>query len=176
MNSQLPLARKEDLVVQNLPDEMLVYDCKTHKAFCLNKTSASVWNYCDGKTDVAEIALLMEKEFGSTISKDLVWLSISQLSQENLLAEKMELPSAMQGINRREVVRRTAIAAAIALPIISSITAPSAANAQSAAATCNQGTAFTTPAGTACPAGCGAGTNATCDNGAGVCSDANVCT
>lgn len=173
MNSPLPLARKDDLVVQNLLDETLVYDCKTFKASCLNKTSTSVWNYCDGKTDVAQIAVLMEKEFNSPVSEDLVWLSITQLGEENLLAEKPELPSAMNGINRREVIRRTAIAAAIALPIISSITAPPAASAQSRPVTCDTGGAFITPVGGTCPAGC---TNQeTCGSGGGTCNGSRQC-
>lgn len=174
MNLNLPLARKDDLVVQNLPDETLVYDCNTHKACCLNKTSASVWNYCDGKSSAAQISALMGKEFNSAVSEELVWLSISQLSDQNLLTEKAELPGTLKGLNRREVIRRTAIAAAIALPVISSITAPPAASAQSRQpVACDAGAAFITPAGSQCPAGC---TNQeTCDSGASNCDTTGRC-
>lgn len=173
MNLNLPLARKDDLVVQNLTDETLVYDCKIHKAFCLNKTSASVWNYCDGKNNAAQIAALMGKEFNSAVSEELVWLSISQLGEENLLAAQPEIPAAFNKINRREVIRRTAIAAAIALPVISAITAPPAASAASNAVACDTGQALITPVGSKCPAGC---TNQeTCGSGAGNCDGTGTC-
>ena len=48
----VPRARKEGLVVQDMPDELLVYDVDRHKAHCLNQTAALVWKRCDGKTSV----------------------------------------------------------------------------------------------------------------------------
>ena len=42
-NSQYPVARKSGLVVQEMPDEVLVYDLNSNKAHCLNQTAASVW-------------------------------------------------------------------------------------------------------------------------------------
>ncbi len=49
----LPLARKNELIIQELPEELLVYDLARHKAHCLNKTSAFIWKHCDGETTVA---------------------------------------------------------------------------------------------------------------------------
>ena len=43
-----PKARKENLVVQESNGEVLIYDLDTNKAFCLNETSALVWQACDG--------------------------------------------------------------------------------------------------------------------------------
>ena len=37
MSNQLPLARKDKLVVRELADEVLVYDLTRNKAFCLNR-------------------------------------------------------------------------------------------------------------------------------------------
>ena len=48
-NSQVPVARKQGLVVQEMPDEVLIYDLDTNKAHCLNQTAAFVWKSCDGK-------------------------------------------------------------------------------------------------------------------------------
>jgi len=44
----LPQARSEDLVIQDIGDEVLVYDLTRHKAHCLNRTAALVWRKCDG--------------------------------------------------------------------------------------------------------------------------------
>ena len=52
----LPRARTDGLVINELTDEVLVYDLKRDKAHCLNAAAASVWKQCDGRTTVAEIA------------------------------------------------------------------------------------------------------------------------
>ena len=50
-----PFARKREghLVIDELPDEVLVYDLDRHKAHCLNQTAALVWQHCDGKMAIA---------------------------------------------------------------------------------------------------------------------------
>ncbi len=35
---QPPSARRKDLIIEELPDEVLVYDLNTDRAHCLNKT------------------------------------------------------------------------------------------------------------------------------------------
>ena len=52
-NQQTALARHDELVVQELPDEVLVYDLRKHKAHCLNQTAAFVWNHCNGQASAA---------------------------------------------------------------------------------------------------------------------------
>src|SRR6266498_3512906 len=47
-NPMLPRARTEDLIVEALPTETLVYDTRTHLAHCLNLSAATVWKHCDG--------------------------------------------------------------------------------------------------------------------------------
>lgn len=54
--THLPQARTDDLVINELSDEVLVYDLQRDKAHCLNAAAASVWKQCDGRTTVAEIA------------------------------------------------------------------------------------------------------------------------
>ena len=58
-NGLMPRARQDELVVEELPDETLVYDLKRHEAHCLNRTSALAWRRCDGRTTVAEVAVLL---------------------------------------------------------------------------------------------------------------------
>ena len=50
-----PKGRHNDLVVQDSENEVLIYDLKLNKAYCLNETSALIWRLCDGTKSVAEI-------------------------------------------------------------------------------------------------------------------------
>ena len=128
MNSpKIPNARKESLVIQELTDEILVYDLSNNKAHCLNQTAAFVWKACDGKNSINEITTNFEKQFGGKVSEDFIWLAIDQLNDKDLLIG--ETPKKFAGQNRREVLKKIGLASVIALPIVASITAPTAAHA-----------------------------------------------
>jgi hypothetical protein len=114
----MPFARTEELVVKELPEEVLVYDSISYKAYCLNRSSALVWKQCDGKTTVAEATRLLEKELQTPICEDVVWLALRQLDESRLLADKLPKPG-IEGMARREVMRKLAMAAA--LPLVLSI-------------------------------------------------------
>jgi hypothetical protein len=126
-----PRARREGLLMQELPHELLIYDTERHKAHCLNPTAAFIWKHCDGNTSVAEIARRLEKSLKTIVDEDVVWFALSQLEKDHLLEEKLAWPAGANRISRRELVRRLGIGAAIAVPIITSIVAPTAAYAGS---------------------------------------------
>lgn len=125
----LPRARREQLVIQELPDEVLVYDLERHKAHCLNETSALVWKHCDGKTTVAEMTRLLGMRLATPIDDDVVLLALSQLRRFRLL-EEGSAAVGMLKVSRRDLVRKY-LPAALALPVILSIAAPAAAQAAS---------------------------------------------
>ena len=156
-NSQNPLARKNDLVVQEVTDEVLVYDLSSNKAHCLNETAAMVWKSCDGSNSVTDIAKLIGTDKGGHISDDLVWLAIDQLSENNLLEKQIE--SNFAGQSRRDVIKKIGLAAVIGLPIVASLTAPANALAVGSCACI----AASECAGTPCP-------STTVCNGAGQCA------
>lgn len=121
-NSQFPTARTNGLVVQDVPNEVLVYDLESNKAHCLNQTAAMVWRACDGKTSVPEIANVVASKTGEKVSDDLIWLAIDQLQENSLL--ETQLATKFAGQSRREALRRIGMASMIALPIIASLAAP----------------------------------------------------
>jgi hypothetical protein len=125
----LPLARTDQLVVRELPDELLVYDLERHKAHCLNKASAIVWKNCDGKMTVAEAARLLERELAVLVEDDVVWLALRQLRRFHLLEEESSAIFEMK-VTRRDLMRKY-LPAALALPVILSISSPAAAQATS---------------------------------------------
>lgn len=136
MKETLPHASEERLIIKELDDEVLVYDLETDKAHCLNQTAARVWKYCDGKRTVDQLCRLMEKDAGSFVPEEMVWLALDQLEQFNLLTVPGSRPGHLAGMSRRQLMRNLGIAAAVSIPVITSIIVPTAAQA----ASCNSQT------------------------------------
>ena len=121
----LPLARTEQLIVKEMPDELLIYDLDRHKAHCLNKTSAVVWKHCDGKTTIGDVTRLLGEEASAPVDDDVVWLALGQLRRFHLLEEESGTFGMMR-VTRRDLVRKY-LPAALTLPLILSIPSPTAA-------------------------------------------------
>ena len=121
-NILCPKARSENLVIQTLPDETLVYDLTTNEAHCLNETAAFVWNNCKGDISIDEITRSVETRFGHAVDADFVRLAINQLDDKNLLTENGLSGVAMP--SRREAIKKIGLASAIAIPIVASVVAP----------------------------------------------------
>lgn len=126
-----PISRKANIVVQNLESEVLIYDLSINKAYCLNETSAFVFQLCDGTNSVEEISDLMSVKFKTLISEELVQFALEGLRKDNLLENGVELPNYFAGLNRREIIKKIGFASMVALPIVASIIAPTAVNAAS---------------------------------------------
>ncbi len=126
-----PLSRRENIVEQEIDGEVLIYDLVKNKAFCLNKTSALVWQSCDGKKTIAEISDWLGKQLNSQTNEDIVWLALDQLSKEGLIVPETKPVSKFAGLTRREAIRKVGLASVIALPLITSLVAPLAIHANS---------------------------------------------
>lgn len=121
---QRPLARTDHLIVEDVGDEVLVYDQRTDQAHCLSRHAAMVWRVCDGATSPAEIATALE------VDPDTVVRAVEELDGCGLL-DSTPIP----GVTRREMTLRMAKVggAAAAAPMIYSIMAPTPALAASQA-------------------------------------------
>ncbi len=135
----MPRARQDELVVEELPDETLVYDLKRHKARCLNRTAALVWLRCDGQTSVAEVAALLEEQLAAPTDEAVVWMALDRLGRAHLLSKPVTLPADKSQYSRREVLRKLRRVAGISLllPVIESIVAPLAAAQASGVQRCS---------------------------------------
>ena len=160
-NSQIPNARKEGLVIQEMPNEVLVYDLDTNKAHCLNQTAAFVWKSCDGVKSVTDISKTFETQTGHNVPEDMIWLALDQLGEKNLLEQKVQAD--FHGQSRREVIKKVGLAAVVALPIVASLTAPTAALAVGCSGVVTNCAGC--PDGTACNPD-GVGPAGTCTGGA----------
>jgi hypothetical protein len=147
LNDRVALARSEDLVVEELDQELLVYDLAANRAHCLSATAARVWRACDGFTTTEVLCNKLDLD-EETLTQALQELDSCALLQAHEL-----------GTTRREMTVKvakygTAVAAA---PLVVSILAPVAS--ATATPTPFQCELYTT---TACGASTGCGSIAGC--------------
>jgi len=122
---KMPQARRSGLIVQEVDSEILIYDQETNKAHCLNQTAAKVWNYCDGETTLADACSALSRDLETPIDEKLIWYAVDQFSKDNLLEKGFKLPAfIIPGMNRRQMVRTLGLAAVVAVPLVTSIVAP----------------------------------------------------
>jgi len=131
-----PQTRRSGLLIRELPDELLVYDQEQHRAHCLNRTAALVFQQADGTRTLDELARALDPAAAAgPDAVSAVTLAVAQLAEAGLL-EGHPLPDGpASSLSRREVARRFGIAAAILLPAVATLVAPTPAEA---AATCVQ--------------------------------------
>lgn len=156
-----PTTRRDGLIVRELDDETLVYDLERNDVHCLNPTAALVWKHCDGRLTVAEITKRVEDELQATVDEQVVWLALAQLRRKRLLTERIPRARSTPGISRREMAHRLAQAMVIALPLITTIVAPTPASAGSVDCT----NCFSPPLTICCPTGCPCQTGEPCCSG-----------
>jgi len=116
-----PQARRDGLVVRELPDELLVYDTRCHRAHCLNRSAALVFRHADGTRTISDLAPLLGPDAAE--GEAAVVMALERLQEGGLLESGPPAPS------RREFVRRVGLGAAILLPAVVSILAPTPAEA-----------------------------------------------
>ncbi|HZQ07328.1 MAG TPA: PqqD family protein [Anaerolineae bacterium] len=125
-----PHARRAGLTIQPLGDELVLYDSTTDNAHVLNQSSTLVWQLADGKRSVETIAKLVAEELHSPPDEDLVWLALSQLSKAGLLQQSVAPPFRVTNMTRRDFLQKAARAAMV-IPIVKTIRAPSYQQASS---------------------------------------------
>ena len=124
---RFPRARP-DCLSRQLDQEVVIYDPQCHQGHCLNSTAAAVWKLCDGKSNASHIAKALSRQLSAQVDQRIVDLALQQLAHAHLLVKPKEQP---ESPSRRVAIRRIGIAAAIALPLVTSIVAPTPAHAAS---------------------------------------------
>src|SRR5688572_28389015 len=89
-----PIAREDQLVVEEVGAEVLAYDLVTNRAHALSAKAARVWRACDGQRDVDALATELQMD------TDAVTNALDELRDCSLLDG--ELPSATDGMTRRD--------------------------------------------------------------------------
>lgn len=127
------IARTKDLAVEQMQEEVCVYDFSNQKCHTLNKTSAQVWRLCDGKSSVDDISSRLGKQLGTTPNVDVTLLALKQLRNNGLLEGSDPLLENAAAVSRRGIMKKVGMVAAasapILLPLIESMVAPTPAAA-----------------------------------------------
>ena len=127
---KMPQARKSGLIIQEVDGEVLIYDQVSNKAHCLNQTAAKVWKYCDGETTLADACSALSRDLETPVNEKLIWYAVDQFSKDKLLERDFATPAFMiAGMNRRQMVRTLGLAAIVAVPLVTTIVAPTPAQA-----------------------------------------------
>ena len=118
---KLPVARDEGLLVEHVGDETVVFDADSKEAHCLSALAAVVFDSCDGRTSVDELAGIATARLGEPVDDERVLDALAQLEERDLME-----PRAPAGVTRRGVIRKTAVMGGVvaATPLITSILAP----------------------------------------------------
>ena len=127
----LPKSRTS-LIVKELAGEVLVYDETSTKAYCLNKSAATIWGMCDGKTSISEMARKAAIEIDGMIDEVFVAVALTSFRDNGLLENESGDIRPIARLTRAELVARVGrvgLAAAVALPLVTSVVAPTAAKA-----------------------------------------------
>lgn len=162
----------DELLVQEVEDELVIYDLTAEKGHSLNPTAAYIFQQIDGQTSPADLAVQVEDRFEIDRSAELVEMTLARLQKANLV-EGVVASSA--SVSRREMLQlagKAGMAMAL-LPVISSIVAPTAAHAASTVG--GECPPFVRPNGwggsalcgiaSLCPSGCETAINAKRDRG-----------
>lgn len=127
-HTPLPKARRDNILVTEVENEVLLYDVSEKRAHALNPTAALVWQRCDGETTVADLAARLEAR-GIIPGEQAIALALQQLGKAGLVENDRSA-----GVSRREFARRVGrVGLAVgAAPVIASVVAPTAMAASSA--------------------------------------------
>jgi hypothetical protein len=121
----IPRARRDDLVVERVGEETLVYDLRTDRAHCLNQSAAFVWDMADGRTSCEEILERIRGAVDPQATPEVVSYALDRLDKARLLDRQYK--RAGSPVTRRQLMR----ASVVAIPLITSLIAPTVAMAQS---------------------------------------------
>ena len=133
-----PLRRTQNLSVQPIGEtgEILVYDELQHLAFCLDRTAAALWSLADGTRSPAQIAAAASTQLPTHIPEEVALLTLRKLSQNGLITLEMKDLLA-SSLSRRTLLGRLGAGAALMLPAIAIIAAPTAAQAYNVCLDCS---------------------------------------
>jgi hypothetical protein len=120
--------RRRTAHVETLHGELCIYEWTTNTVHALNPAAARVWEMCDGVTTIEEMAAAIRRDLNAPGATAIVEHALAQFDRAGLLE-----PGTFAGVgavvSRRALLRR--IGAAAAIPVVTSIVAPTPLAAQS---------------------------------------------
>jgi hypothetical protein len=122
----------DHFIVEQLMKEVMIYDQKRNKAFCLNHKAAFVWQHCDGETTIDELTSLLQQQSSEPIDAAVVQFALESLAADGLLEPATFISEVPAGMTRRSLVQKFGLTAAMSLPLVTTLlVAPPKAHASS---------------------------------------------
>jgi len=125
LNWRPKAVKRETLLIEEAGSEIVVYKLKEHRVHCLNEQAVGIWKLCNGRRTVKQIAGELNIALHPARRELVVGNAIAQFQRLGLVEESHVTP---RTISRRDMARKIGIgaAAAVAVPLITSIVAPPA--------------------------------------------------
>lgn len=152
-----PLANRDAVLLERVGDQLVVYDQARRRLHVLSRSAALVWQHCDGRREVAELAEITARELGTPVEHEVVLLALQQLEEAGLLRTAHRSTPQVDSATRRAVLSRAlgGLAAGVLMPIVTScgsladsVTGVSASSSDLDPTTTLAGTTTTTPLST----------------------------
>ena len=112
--------RRQDLLIEQMEDESVVYDPARYRAHCLNQTAQLVLRACDGKASLTPIAARVRGELRVPVSEDVVRSALEKLSRAHLLEERFPRSAKSHPVSRRTVIATGVAAVVVSMAVPSS--------------------------------------------------------
>lgn len=120
--------KKVGLIIEEVGDELLVFDDGAQVAAALNRAAAAVFELCDGTRDVDGIVADL-RSHTPPLGRDEVALALEELGNAGLIDD---VPDVSNPGRRAMLLKLGAgAAAALALPVVEALVAPTPAHAAS---------------------------------------------
>lgn len=125
-----PIARRADLIIEDVGPDTLVYDQLRDAAHSLNPVTSYVFRHADGTKSVEDLSAGLGVALGRPDDVGVVLAAIAELDRVNLLDEADYSGAGEGGVSRREAMIRAGVAT-LAIVAITSISVPTPAMAKS---------------------------------------------
>jgi hypothetical protein len=125
-----PKARSENLLVEEVAGELLIYDVNNNRAHCLSESAAAIWRHCNGSRSITMLAKHLFPSLAPSDAEQLVGVGVERLRRRRLVESSVTAPSV--DLSKRQMLKKVAIlaaAAGIVAPLVSTVVAPTAAYA-----------------------------------------------
>ena len=120
-----PRAQRSGFLLKPVGDQLVVFDQSRQQLHVLSRTTALVWQHCDGQNTVAELVDLVGGELGTPVDESLITLALEQLDEARLLENRLAPSAPDVRVSRRDMLHMAgALAAGIILPTITSCGVP----------------------------------------------------
>ena len=107
-----PKARSENLLVEEVAGELLIYDVSNNRAHCLNESAAAIWRHCDGSRSIGKLAKHLFPNLEASGAQRLVGVGVERLRRRRLVESSVAAPPAVD-LSKRQLLKKVAILAAV---------------------------------------------------------------